>query len=188
MSDLDDDMERERRHLADLARRARARHAEISLEADALQQKGAHAASQGDTKAASEFERRSQKARAIQRRYADLVQEFEGQPDLLAAEVLLARLQGPEVDLLVGEIERNREEILRRAAALLRTREGHKSLRQRWVELSDKIRTLRESRGLTSGRNVPVDFRVPVTPQTYTQKPDGPTLREVSDLVHQLGL
>ena len=41
---------------------------------------------------------------------------------------------------------------------------------------------------LARGRNVPIDFRVHVNPQTYTQKPEGPTLREVSDLIHQLGL
>lgn len=188
MSELDDDLENEKRRIADLLRRAKVRLLETQGEADQLQQRGAKAATEGDTKAAGEFERRGQKLRALQRRYTDLVQELQGSPDHLAAEVLLARLQGPEIDLLVGEIERSAETVLQRATALLKARDRHRALRQRWAELSEKIRTLRESRGLPSGRTVPVDFRVHVNPQTYTQKPDGPTLREVSDLVHQLGL
>jgi hypothetical protein len=188
MTTLDQDLSEERRRIADLARRARRRLDEESSEAQDLQARGARAAADGDTKAAGEFERRAQKARALQRRYEDLVQELEGTGDTLAAEVLLARLQGPEVDLLVGEIERNRDLLLQRATALLRARDRHRALRQKWQELHDKVRTLREGRGLSAQKTAPVDFRVTVTPQTYSQKPDGPTLRELSDLIHQLGL
>jgi hypothetical protein len=188
MSELDDDLDNEKRHISDLLRRAKVRLLETQGEADRLQQDGAKAAAGGDAKAAGEFERRSQKLRARQRRYTDLVHELQGAPDHLAAEVLLARLQGPETDVLVGEIERSAELVIQRATAVLKARDAHRALRQRWNELSDKIRALRETRGAPTGRSVPVDFRVHVNPQTYTLKPDGPTLREVSDLVHELGL
>lgn len=188
MSTLDNDLAEEKRRLADLCRRAQGRLAEVTREAEQFQSRGAKAAADGDAKAAGEFERRSQKSRAFQRRYKDLVEELEGSGDKLAAEVLLARLQGPEVDLLTGEVERNRELLIQRATALLKARDRHRALRQKWAELSEKIRTLREGRGLPPPRTAPIEFRVAVTPQTYSQKPDGPTLRELSDLIHQLGL
>jgi hypothetical protein len=188
MSTLENDLTEERRRLADLSRRARARLEETTREADQFQAKGAKAATEGDAKAAGEFERRSQKSRQFQRRYTDLVQELEGTGDRLAVEVLLARLQGPEVDLLTGEVERNRELLIQRATALLKARDRHRALRQKWAELSDKIRALREQRGLPPPRTAPIEFRVSVSPQTYSQRPDGPTLRELSDLIHQLGL
>lgn len=188
MSELDDDLAQERHRLADLARRARTRLEETKTEADSLQQRGARAASDGDAKAAGEFERRAQRVRGQQRRYQDLVDEFERSPDRLAAEVLLARLQGPETDILFGEVERSRETLLAKAASLLKARDKHRELRSRWNDLSDKIRELREKRGLPAGRTLTADFRVHVNPQTYSQRPDGPTLREVSDLVHSLGL
>lgn len=188
MSTLEQDLAEEKRRIADVARRARRRLDESAREAEALQARGARAASEGDAKAAGEFESRSQKSRALQRRYQDLVNELEGTGDALAQQVLLARLQGPEVDLLAGEVERNHELLLQRATALLKARDRHRALRQKWQELHEKIRSLREDRGLPPQRTAPVDFRVTVTPQTYTQKPDGPTLRELSDLIHQLGL
>jgi hypothetical protein len=188
MSALEHDLTEERRRIAETARRAAVRLEETTREAEALQARGARAAADGDAKAAAEFERRSQKSRALMRRYQDLVTELEGSGDRLAVEVLLARLQGPEVDLLVGEIDRNRELLIQRGTALLKARDRHRALRQRWAELNEKIRSLREERGLPPPKAAPLDFRVAVTPQTYTQKPDGPTLRELSDLIHQLGL
>ena len=188
MHTLELDLAEEKRRIADLARRARVRLEETGREADALQARGAKAATEGDVKGAGELERRSQKARALQRRYQDLVQELEGSGDRLAAEVLLARLQGPEVDLLTGEVERNRDLLLQRATALLKSRDRHRALRQKWAELNEKIRVLRTDRGLAPPKQAAVDFRVIVSPQTYSQKPDGPTLRELSDLIHQLGL
>lgn len=188
MTALELDLAEERRRIAELARRARSRLEETSAEADRLQERGARAAAEGDAKAAGEFERRSQKSRALQRRYEDLVAELDGSGDRLAAEVFLARLQGPEVDLLVGEVERNRDLLVQRATALLKARDRHRALRQKWAELHEKIRELRQLRGLSAPRAAPVEFRVAVNPQTYSQKPDGPTLRDVSDLIHQLGL
>jgi hypothetical protein len=188
MTTLEQDLTEERRRIAELARRARRRLDEEGAEAEDLQARGARAAADGDAKAAGEFERRAQKARGLQRRYHDLVQELEGSGDRLATEVLLARLQGPEVDLLLGEVDRNRELLIQRATALLKARDRHRALRQKWQELHDKVRSLREERGLQPPKTAPVDFRVAVTPQTYSQKPDGPTLRELSDLIHQLGL
>lgn len=188
MTALENDLAEEKRRISETARRARVRLEEMTREAEALQARGARAAADGDAKAAGEFERRSQKARGLTRRYHDLVGELESSGDRLATEVLLARLQGPEVDLLVGEIDRNRELLIQRATALLKARDRHRALRQKWAELNEKIRSLREGRGLPTPKSAPVDFRVAVTPQTYTQKADGPTLRELSDLIHQLGL
>lgn len=188
MSGLENDVEQEKRRIADLARRARARLAETSAEAEALQSKGGRAAADGDTKGAGELERRAQKVRALQRRYQELVTELEDSGETIAVEILLARLQGPEFELLAGEVERNRDLLIQRATALLRARDRHRALRQRWGELTEKVRALRESRDLAPSKVIPLDFRVGVTPQTYSQKPDGPTLREVSDLIHQLGL
>lgn len=188
MSTLEHDVAEEKRRILELARRARVRLEETTREAEALQARGARAVAEGDARAAGEFERRAQKSRGLQRRYQDLVGELDGAPDALAAEVLLARLQGPEVDLLAGEVDRNRELLIQRATSLLKARDRHRALRQKWAEIHDKIRDLRESRGLVPARTSPVDFRVAVTPQTYTQKPDGPTLRELSDLIHELGL
>lgn len=188
MSTLDTDLAEERRRIAELARRARARLDETTREAEGLQTRGTRAAADADSKAAAEFERRAQKSRGLQRRYLDLVTELEGSGDRLAGEVLLARLQGPEVDLLGGEVERNRELLLQRATALLKARDRHHALRQKWAELNERIRELRERRGLSPPKSAAVDFRVTVSPQTYSQKPDGPTLRELSDLIHQLGL
>jgi hypothetical protein len=92
------------------------------------------------------------------------------------------------VDLLVGEVERNRELLVQRATALLRARERHRALRHRWGELNDKLRRLRGMRGLPAPTGAPVDFRLNVTPSNYAQKPDGPTYREVADLIRSLGL
>ena len=188
MTPLEADVAEEKRRIGETARRARVRLEETTREAEGLQDRGARAAADGDAKAAGEFERRSQKSRGLMRRYQDLVGELEGSGDRLATEVLLARLQGPEVDLLVGEIDRNRDLLIQRATALLKARDRHRALRQKWAELNEKIRALRENRGLAPPKSAPVDFRVAVTPQTYTQRPDGPTLRELSDLIHQLGL
>lgn len=188
MSTFDEDLDRERRRIEDLRHRAKRRLEECVREADALQAKGAKAAGDGDAKGTAEIERRVQKHRTRARRYEDLVNELETGGDRLAAEVLLARLSGPEVDLLAGEVERNRELIVQRATALLRGRDRHRALRQRWNELHDKIRVLRQSRGLPEARSAPVDFRVNVTPANYVQQPDGPTYREVSDVIHHLDL
>lgn len=188
MSTLEQDLAEERRRIGELARRAQVRLDESTREAEAFQARGARAAADGDAKAAAEFERRVQKSRGLQRRYQDLVGELDGSSDRLATQVLLARLQGPEVDLLAGEVDRNRDLLIQRATALLKARDRHHALRQKWGELHEKIRELRERRGMTAPRAAPVDFRVTVTPQTYSQKPDGPTQRELSDLIHQLGL
>jgi hypothetical protein len=188
MSTLEEDLDRENRRIEDLSRRAKRRLDECVKEADALQSRGAKAAGDGDAKGASEIERRNQKIRGRKRRYEDLVKEMETGGDELAAEVLLARLQGPEVDQLVGEVDRNRELVVQRATALLRARDRHRALRHRWTELSDKIRLLRQARGLPDARTAPVDFRVNVTPATYAQQADGPTYREVSDVIHEVGL
>jgi len=188
MSGLDTDVDHEKRRIAELARRARTRLAETSAESDELQAKGARAAADGDAKGAGELERRALKTRALQRRYQELVAELEGSGESIALEILLARLQGPEFEMLSGEVERNRDLLIQRATALLRARDRHRALRQRWGELSEKIRALRETRVLPPSKTAPPEFRVGVTPQTYSQKPDGPTLREVSDLIHQLGL
>lgn len=189
MSNLEDDLIRETRRIDDLGHRAKRRLEECRKEADALVSRGTLAAGVGDAKGTAEVERRVQKIRSRSRRYEDLVAEFESRDGKLAAEVLLARLQGPEVEQLVGEVERNRELIVQRATALLRARDRHRALRHRWTELADKIRSLRQVRGLPESRGVlPVDFRLNVTPATYVQQPDGPTYREVSDVIHQLGL
>ena len=107
----------------------------------------------------------------------------------LAAEVLLARLEGPDLDLLASDVDRSREILVQRATALLRTRTKHRGLRQRWSELNDKIRNLRQARDLPPPKAFSrVDFKINVNPSTYQQKPDGPTYRDVSDLLRQLGL
>jgi len=188
MTGFDADVDQEKRRIADLARRARTRLAETAAEAESLQAKGGRAAADGDSKGAGELERRALKTRALQRRYQELVTELEGSIDSIAYEILLARLQGPEFELLCGEVDRNRDLLIQRATALLRARDRHRALRQRWGELSEKVRSLREARGLPPSKAAALDFRVTVTPQTYSQKPDGPTLRDVSDLIHQLGL
>ncbi len=188
MSTLEQDLGQERRRLEDLCARARNRLTECQTEAASLQAQGASTASDGDTRGAAEFERRAQKARAQARRYEEVVQELETGGARLAAEVLLARLSGPETDQLTGEVDRSRELIVQRATALLRARDRHRALRHRWTELNDKIRVLREERGLPAPRVAAVDFRVVVTPGTYAQQPDGPTYREVSELLHELGL
>lgn len=188
MSSIEDELDRERRRIEDLRHRAKRRLAECTKEADLLQPRGTQAAGAGDAKGAAEVERRLQKVRARTRRYEDLVSELESGGDRLAAEVLLARLQGPEVDLLVGEVERNRELVIQRATALLRARDRHRALRHRWTELAEKIRVLRQTRGLPEARSAPVEFRINVSPANYVQQPDGPTYREVSDVVHHLGL
>ena len=188
MPTLEDDLEREHRRIEDLRHRARRRLEECRREGDLLQSRGSQAAGEGDAKGAGEVERRAQKIRARSRRYEDLVHELDNGGDRLAAEVLLARLQGPEVDQLVGEVERNRELVVQRATAMLRARDRHRALRHRWTELFDKIRVLRQTRGLPEARTAPVDFRINVTPATYVQQPDGPTYREVSDVIHQIGL
>jgi hypothetical protein len=188
MSTLEDDIDRERRRIEDLHLRAKRRLAECAQEGDALQAKGGRAAGDGDAKGAAEVERRVQKLKTRGRRYEELVAELESGGDRLAAEVLLARLQGPEVDQLVGEVERNRELVVQRTTALLRARDRHRALRTRWSELAEKIRSLRQQRGLSDTRATPVDFRINVTPANYVQQPDGPTYREVSDVVHQVGL
>jgi hypothetical protein len=188
MSTLEEELERERRRIDELRHRAARRLAECAKEAESLQAKGSRAAGDGDARGASEVERRVQKIRARSRRYEDLVAELESGGDRLSAAVLLARLQGPEVDILAGEVERNRELLVQRATSLLRARERHKTLRHRWNELAEKIRVLRQTRGLPEARNAPIDFRTSVTPTNYAQQPDGPTYREVADLLHGLGL
>jgi hypothetical protein len=188
MSTLEDELERERRRIEELSRRAKRRLAECRQETEILSNGGARIVVDGDGKGAAEVERRVQKVRARGRRYEDLVAELETGGEGLAAEVLLARLQGPEVDQMVGEIERNRDLLVQRSTALLKARDRHRALRHRWTELSEKIRSLRQARGLPETRTAPVDFRINVTPATYAQQPDGPTYREVSDLIHELGL
>lgn len=189
MSTLEDDIDRERRRIDDLCLRAKRRLAECGAETETLQARGGRAAGEGDAKGAAEVERRVQKLRTRGRRYEELVAELESGGDALAAEVLLARLQGPEVDQLGGEVERNRDLVIQRATALLRARDRHRALRHRWSELSEKIQALRRQRGLAETRTAPpVDFRINVTPANYVQQPDGPTFREVSDVVHQVGL
>jgi hypothetical protein len=188
MATLEEELERERHRIDELRTRAVRRLNECVKEGDALQAQGSRAAGDGDARGASEVERRVQKIRARSRRYEDLVAELESGGDRLSAEVLLARLQGPEVDILAGEVERNRELLVQRATSLLRARERHKALRHRWTELAEKIRVLRQTRGLPEARNAPIDFRTQVTPANYAQQPDGPTYREVADLLHGLGL
>ena len=188
MSTLEDDLAHERRRIDELGRRARRRLEECRSEAESLQAQGTNAAAGGDAKGASELERRVQKLRARGRRYEDLVSELDQGGERLAAEVLLGRISGPEVDQLAGEVERNRDLIVQRATALLKSRDRHRALRHRWGELSEKIRLLRQTRGLPEARTAPVEFRIIVTPSTYTQQPDGPTFREVSDVIHDLGL
>ncbi len=188
MSTLEDDLNRERRHLAEIRQRAERRLGECRAEADALLAQGRVAASDGDTTGAAGFERRVQKLRARAQHYEALITECATGGDRVAREVLLARLEGPETDLLTGEADRNRLALIQRATQLLRARDQRKSQRQRWVELNDKIRGLRKASGLPPGSGAAIDFRVAITPATYTQKPDGPTYRAVSDLVHHLGL
>jgi phage shock protein A len=188
MSTLDEDLDRERRNIEELRRRAKRRLDECAAEADSLQNRGTKAAGDGDAKGAAGVERRAQKVRARKRNYEDLVSELESGGDRLSAEVLLARLSGPEVDQLVGEAERSRELVVQRATSLLRARDNHRALRHRWTELAAKIRALRESRGLPEARTAPVDFRISVTPANYAQQADGPTYREVSDVIHVIGL
>jgi hypothetical protein len=187
MSTLEEDMGLERRRIDDLCRRARRRHQECSSEAESFHERGTRAAAQGDAKSATDLERRSQKARSRARRYAELIQELVSGGDRLAAEVLLARFSGPEMDQLVAEVERSRDLVIQRATALLRARDQHRALRHRWVELADKIRLLRHTRGLPEARTT-AEFRILVTPATYAQQPDGPTYREVSDIVHHIDL
>ena len=188
MTTLDHDLQQEARHIDDLKRRAQRRLAECREQTNSLKAQGAEAAAAGDTKGAAAIERRAQKLKAMTRRYKDLIRELEQGGSDLAAEVLLARLQGPDVDLLVGEVDRNREILVGRATAVLKARDHHRALRQRWSELNDKLRTLRRERGLPAPKSALVDFRIAVTPSTYVQKPDGPTYRDVSDLLHHLGL
>lgn len=188
MATLEEELERENRRIEDLRHRAGRRLAECVKEAEAIQAKGRETAGAGDAKGAAEAERRIQKVRGRARHYEDLVRELETGGNRLAAEVLLARLSGPEVDLLVGEVERNRELVVQRASALLRARDRHRALRHRWTELSEKIRSLRQSRGLPDTRTFPVEFQIKVTPANFAQQPDGPTYREVSEIVHHLGL
>jgi len=188
MSTLEEDVDRERRRIDELTRRAKRRLDECGAEADLLQRRGTKAAGEGDAKGAAGVERRAQKVRARKRRYEDLVAELEAGGDRLAAEVLLGRLSGPEVDQLLGEVERSREMIVQRATSLLRARDQHRALRHRWTELSDKIRVLRSSRGLPEARSAPVDFRIGVTPANYAQQAEGPTYRGVSELIHEIGL
>jgi len=188
MSMLDDDLDRERRRIEDLRHRAKRRLEECTREAEGLQSRGTRTAGDGDATGTAEIERRVQKVRGRARHYEDLVSELESGGDALAAEVLLARLQGPEVDLLVGEVERNRDLVVQRTTALLRARDRHRALRHRWTELAEKIRLLRQTRGLPEARSAPVEFRINVAPANYVQQPDGPTYREVSDVIHHLGL
>src|SRR5688572_22166809 len=144
MADLEHDLEQERRRIDELRTRAARRLQECAREAEGFQAEATRAGGQGG----AEFERRAQKRRALAGRYEDLAQELAGPTDRLAAEVLLARLQGPELDILSGEVDRNRQLVVQGATDLLRARDEHRALRQRWGELSDKIRTLRASRGL----------------------------------------
>ncbi len=188
MSTLEQELRQEKRHLEDLRTRAQRRLEECRRESGSLRGQGSEAAAAGDAKGAGTMERRAQKLKGAARRYEDLIDEFEKGGDGLAAEVLLARLQGPEVDLLTGEVERNRELLVQRCTGLLRESAKHRALRSRWAELNDKIRELRKSRGLPPPKSALVDFRIQVTPATYSQKPDGPTYRNVSDLLHHLGL
>jgi phage shock protein A len=188
MSTLEEDLDHERRRIEELHRRAKRRLDECVAEADALQNRGTKAAGEGDATGAAGVERRAQKVRARKRHYEDLVAELDSGGDRLSAEVLLARLSGPEVDQLLGEVERSRELVVQRTTSLLRARDRHRALRHRWNELSAKIRTLRETRGLPEARTAPLDFRISVTPANYAQQPDGPTYREVSDVIHQVGL
>ena len=74
------------------------------------------------------------------------------------------------------------------ATELLAARNKHRAMRQEWSELNDKIRRLRRMRGLPPPRSAMVDFRVGITPATYQQKQDGPTYRDVADLLNRLGL
>jgi hypothetical protein len=188
MSTLEDELDREKRRIEELRHRAKRRLEECLKDVAALQGKGTQAAGHGDANGAAGAERRVQKIKARSRRYEDLVAELDRGGDRLAAEVLLARLQGPEVDLLAGEVERNRELVVQRATALLRARDRHRALRHRWTELNDKIRVLRQTRGLPEARSAPVEFRINVTPANYAQQPDGPTYREVSDVVRHVDL
>jgi len=188
MSTLDDDLDGERRRVAVVRKRAERRLAECELESAALLERGKAAAASGDPDRAASLERRVQKLRQRSRRYTSLVDELSGGRERLIREVLLARLQGPGSDVLLGEAERNREELIRVAENLLGLRERQRSLRQRWVEINDKIRTLRQKTGLAPQRTTTVDFRIHVTPSTYQQKDGGPTFREVADLLKHLGL
>lgn len=188
MRTLEQDLRAEKLRIDDLQKRAAQRLDECRSESAALQTKGAAAATAGDTDGAAGIERRAQKLRARGRRYEEVVNELEAGGDGLAAEVLLARLQGPDVDLLLGEVERNRELILQECVTLLRARDTHKALRQRWGELNEKIRTLRKLRGLPPAAATRVELRIHVSPADYAQKADGPTYRELADLVQQLGL
>ncbi len=188
MTTLDQDLQTEKRHVTEARERAVRRLGECRTECASLEGQGAVAAKKGDTKGAAACERRAQKLRVRSKRYEQLISELEEGGTSLAAEILLARLSGPELDLLIGEVDRNREVLIQRATSVLRAREQHRALRHRWGELNDKIRALREKQGMRTVRTSPVDFRVGVTPKTYAQKPDGPTFREVSDLLHSLGL
>ena len=142
MSTLEEDLNAERRHLRELRVRAERRLTECQEEAEALLSQGHSTAADGDTTGAAGFERRVQKLRGRASRYEDLLRELDTGGDRLVGEILLARLQGPESDLLAGEAERNREVIVQRATNLLRSRDRHRALRRRWVELNDKIRAL----------------------------------------------
>lgn len=188
MTTLEQDLKLETNRLVELRARAQVRLEEAVAEAGAVEAKVAQARESGDDAATAACERRAQKLRVQARRYTGLVNELDEGGERLAAEVLLARLQGPEVDLLVGEVDRNRELIIQRATALLTARDRQRTLRQRWGELNDKIRKLRSMHGLRAPARSAVDFRITLTPASYEQKPDGPTFREVSDLIHGLGL
>lgn len=188
MTTLDNDLDLERRRVAAIRKRAERRLAECDQESSALLERGKAVAASGDAEGAASLERRVQKLRTRGRSYEDLVQELSAGRERVIREVLLARLQGPEADLILGESERSREEIIRMAIQILTARDRQRTLRQRWVEMNDKIRTLRQMTGLPAQRTTMLDFRVHVTPATFEQEDGGPTFREVSDLLKTLEL
>lgn len=188
MSTLEQELQQERKHVVDLTKRAERRLDECRREIETLESRGREAAERGDPGAAASVERRVQKVRQSLRHYEGLRKELVDGGDRLAAEVLLARLEGPAADLIEGEVQRNRDTIVQLSTELLDRRNLHRRLRQRWGELNDKIRQLRQARRLPPPNISRVDLRVHVNPANYDQKPDGPTFREVSDLVKDLGL
>ncbi len=188
MSTLDDDLDGERRRVAAVRKRVERRLAECDQESSALLERGKAAAATGDPDQAGSLERRVQKLRQRGRRYESVVDELSGGRERLIREVLLARLQGPQSDVVLGEAERNREELIRVSENLLGLRDRQRLLRAGWVEMNDKIRVLRQKTGLAPQRTTTVDFRIHVTPATYQQKDGGPTFRELADLLKHLGL
>ena len=187
MSTLEQDLDQEHRRLIAIRKRAERRLAECVRESSELVQTAAEHHDGGDAKAAASAERRRQKLAQRGERYRGLIEELSGGRERLVREVLLARLQGPESELLLGEAERSREQIVTGAIELLTMRDRHRSLRGRWIELNDKIRLLRQKCGLAAQRTNTVDFRVHLTPATYKQPEGGPTFREVADLLRDLG-